>query len=268
MLTMRRLALTLVTVAMLALPGAAIARDRDHDGLPDRWERKHDLSTKKRSANGDPDRDRVDNGNEFRERTDPRDRDSDSDGRRDGREDADRDKLSNADEDATGNDPRNPDTDDDGTIDGREQAGVVAGFADGVLTIDLANGDSIAGSVTEETRITCSSEAQAERRHRGRGRKRGGARKAQAGEDDPIDPGEENEDDPPSDDEDGPLPGEEPDDTLGPELGEDEPGSGGDKGAGGRSCPESSLRRGVAVHEAVLVATPEGVFFKSVELVR
>src|SRR5688572_10592513 len=113
---MRRSGLAGLVVALLALltPASAVAGDRDHDGLPDRWEQRHRLSTHAGSGAADPDRDRVDNRNEYRERTDPRDRDSDNDGRSDGREDSDRDRLANAAEDQTGNDPRDRDTDDDG----------------------------------------------------------------------------------------------------------------------------------------------------------
>src|SRR4051794_4779992 len=147
--------------ALLALPGAALAksRDRDHDKLPDRWEHAHHLSTAKKNAKADPDkdglsnlgelrshcdprdadsdndgredgdedrdRDNVDNANEVREPTSPTDADSDNDGRRDGREDRDRDHLNNAGEDRTANDPVDPDSDDDGVRDGDEFAGTI-----------------------------------------------------------------------------------------------------------------------------------------------
>src|SRR3954470_1700872 len=128
-------------VALLAVPAVSQARDRDHDGLPDKWEKKFHLSTHKNSANADADRDRVDNANEFRERTSPRRRDTNRNGRPDGREDRDRDHLNNAGEDATGNDPVDKDTDNDGIPDGKEQAGVVSAYnqTTGDLTIDLAN---------------------------------------------------------------------------------------------------------------------------------
>ena len=54
---------SVVVLAYLAGPIApAVARDRDRDGLPDRWEKRFDLSTKHRSGKGDPDRDRLANG--------------------------------------------------------------------------------------------------------------------------------------------------------------------------------------------------------------
>ena len=258
---MKKLALVLVALGALVLPGTALARDRDRDGLPDRWERKHQLSTKKKSANADPDRDRVDNGNEWRERTDPRDGDTDNDGKRDGREDPDRDKLRNAAEDATGNDPRNPDTDLDGLTDGRENAGAVRTFEDGLLTIGLAGGGTLTARVLPGTSVTCSSERQAERRYRSR------ARAAQDPEE-PLDPGEENEDDDPGF-EDDPLPDED-EDPFGPDFGDDLPGddSGGDGKHEGADCPDTSLRRGARVHEAEILAAEDEDVFRSVELVR
>ena len=177
-------------IALLALPAGAMAKrgDRDHDRLPDRWEKKHrapsataDLDddglsnlgeyrsgTKPRNpdtdndATGDGDEDRdgdqVDNGNEIRERTNPRRKDSDGDRRRDGAEDADRDRLDNAAEDATGNDPIDPDTDGDGIKDGKETVGRVVSFEDGLLTLRLAGGRTVEGVVDDATDVACESD--------------------------------------------------------------------------------------------------------------
>lgn len=153
-----RTLLAACALALVALPGAAQARDRDGDGMSDRWEKRHHVS----NPNGDADRDRVDNRNEFVERTRPRDRDTDDDRRPDGREDRDRDHLSNAAEDATGNDPTDRDTDNDGIPDGKELAGTVTAYENGVLTIDLANGGSVTAAVTEATDVDCATEATAE----------------------------------------------------------------------------------------------------------
>jgi hypothetical protein len=269
---MRKLTLSLLAcgaLLALALPRAAFARDRDHDGLPDRWERRHHLSTARGSANQDPDRDRIDNGNEFRERTNPRDRDTDGDRRPDGREDADHDRLSNRAEDATANDPRDRDTDDDGVADGREHAGVVVSLVDGVLTLDLANGNSLRGQATDETEIECTTERAEERRHRRRGRHRGrgkgATRKAQLeeGGDHELDPDvdepdAELEDDPGAGDEDSAEDADEDFDEVDEDEGEHE----------GRSCSASALQPGVGVHEAELELTAEGLVFESLELLR
>ena len=64
----------------------AAARDRDHDRLPDRWERSHHISTTSPSAKRDPDGDRLNNRRELRLRTHPRRADTDRDRLRDGAE--------------------------------------------------------------------------------------------------------------------------------------------------------------------------------------
>jgi hypothetical protein len=77
-----------VLLLFLAAPVAAwpASRDRDHDGLPDRWERRYHFSTQAPTAKRDPDRDRLSNRREFRLRTNPRRADTDRDGLRDGAE--------------------------------------------------------------------------------------------------------------------------------------------------------------------------------------
>ena len=81
------LVLPMVVFAYLAATVSASApRDRDHDRLPDRWERKHHLSTTKPSARRDPDGDRLSNRRELRLRTHPRRADTDRDRLRDGAE--------------------------------------------------------------------------------------------------------------------------------------------------------------------------------------
>ena len=97
---------------------AAAPRDRDHDRLPDRWERKHHLSTKHGSARRDPDRDGLTNRRELRLHTHPRRADTDRDGLRDGPEvrrfhtkprkrDTDGDGFGDGAEVRAGTDPRN-----------------------------------------------------------------------------------------------------------------------------------------------------------------
>ena len=124
----------IVTGAMLAalfvLPGAAVAKpaDRDHDSLPDKWEKSHQISTTAKSAAKDPDGDKLNNKRELRFGMDPRDKDSDN----------------------------------DGVIDSKENAGVVKSFENNVLTIDLANGTSLSGTVNDRTRIVIRSTDDAE----------------------------------------------------------------------------------------------------------
>ena len=111
----------LVGILAIALPGTASARDRNHDKIPDKWERHHHLSLHKNQARRDQDRDSLKNRKEFKARTNPRDADSD----------------------------------DDGVEDGEENAGTVASFDGTTLTVNLFNGTSVSGLVTDETEIKC-----------------------------------------------------------------------------------------------------------------
>jgi hypothetical protein len=192
----KTLATFVIALALLAMPAGALAKsgDRDHDRLPDKWEKKHGLSTKTKSAKQDPDKDGlsnlgelraktdpkdadsdndrledgdedgdkdgVDNANELRQGTNPRSKDSDGDGVKDGSEDRDKDGLSNRGEDVTSNDPVDPDTDDDGVKDGDEVAGSILSFADGKLVIQLpgAGAGTIEAAVTDATEIKCETE--------------------------------------------------------------------------------------------------------------
>ena len=67
-------------------PAAARLADTDGDGMPNRWERRHDLNPNKANAAGDPDRDRLSNLDEYLLGGHPRMRDSDGDGLWDGGE--------------------------------------------------------------------------------------------------------------------------------------------------------------------------------------
>src|SRR3954447_11094713 len=87
-------ALALGAIALLAMPGLAAAKDRNHDRLPDKWEKRHHLSLKVNQTRMDQDRDHLGNRAEF----------------------------------LAGDDPRDHDSDDDGVMDGSEQAGTIASF--------------------------------------------------------------------------------------------------------------------------------------------
>src|SRR3954447_23129579 len=123
--TLKLLVSAAVAVAMLALPGAALAksRDRDHDKMPDKWEKAHHLSTHKKNAKGDPDRDGLSNIREFHFRMNPHD----------------------------------ADTDNDGVMDGQENGGTITAFdpQSGELTIQTAAAHAVTGLVTDQTEIEC-----------------------------------------------------------------------------------------------------------------
>src|SRR3954449_1672322 len=111
----------LAGIAVLALPAAASARDRNHDKIPDRWEKHFHLSLKVNQAHRDQDRDRVNNRQEFR----------------------------------GGTNPRKEDSDNDGTPDDEENSGTIAAFDGTTLTINLFSGGMLSGQVTDATEISC-----------------------------------------------------------------------------------------------------------------
>lgn len=119
-------ALALGAAAFLALAGAASAKDRNHDRIPDRWEARHHLSLEVNQARRDQDRDHLRNRAEF----------------------------------LAGDNPREEDSDGDGVMDGAENAGTIASFdaTSGRLVIDLFGKETIAGTVTPQTEIKCENE--------------------------------------------------------------------------------------------------------------
>ncbi len=116
-------ALALGALALLAMPGLAAAKDRNHDQIPDKWEKKHHLSLQANQAHKNQDGDRLRNRAEF----------------------------------LSGDNPRDADSNDDGVMDGEDNAGTITSFdsATGRLVIDLFGGETISGLVTEGTEIKC-----------------------------------------------------------------------------------------------------------------
>lgn len=132
-----RILFAFVAILMLAaLPATAGAKshhkskhrvahkaDRNKDGLPDRWERRHKLSLKVNQAGRDQDRDGAKNAAEF----------------------------------TAGTNPRKADSDNDGVKDGAENVGTIVSFdpATGILVITAAGGTTVSGKVTADTEIKC-----------------------------------------------------------------------------------------------------------------
>lgn len=148
-------AIAIAAAALLALPSAALAKDSDHDGMPNGWERAHGLNPNKANAQRDPDHDGLTNIQEFRHHTDPKDADSDGD------------RLNDGQEVELGDNPNDADTDNDGIRDGKELAGTIQSFdpATGVLTILLPDGTTTrSGAVDDSTRIKCDSSSQSVQR--------------------------------------------------------------------------------------------------------
>jgi hypothetical protein len=266
---MKRLTLLLLCVAA-ALPAAAYAHrgHNDRDGMPNGWEKRYQLNPRVNDAQRDPDRDGLKNIAEYRDHTNPRKADTDNDG------------LGDGDEVRTGNNPRKADTDRDGMDDGDENAGTVKSFDGKVLTIDLANGKTLSGQVTDATEITCKgSDDQGDDNVP----IRPGARTSRHGADDPD--GDDRGDDRGGDS------GRGSDDNPGnsaPPAGNNgavvdnhgrgghgaDDASGDDHGNGGngddreRSCAKSDLTSGTMVHEAELDGTGPDAVFHEVKLVK
>ncbi|MDX6634467.1 MAG: hypothetical protein QOF06_670 [Solirubrobacterales bacterium] len=148
------LALALGALALLAMPGLAAAKDRNHDRIPDRWEKRHKLSLTVNQARHDQDGDHLRNRGEF----------------------------------LAGDNPRDRDSDDDGVMDGHEQAGTIASFDSetGRLVIDLFGTDTVSGFVTDRTEIKCEDHSSASSSSEG-----SGSGEAEPG-DDNSGPGSEN----------------------------------------------------------------------------
>ena len=166
----------LAVAASLALPASALAaRDGNHDGIPDRWEKRHHLSLKVDQSRRDQDHDGLRNRAEYRHHTNPRSADTDHDG------------LDDRDEIRSGHDPRDRDSDDDGIRDGHENAGTVKRFDGTTLVIALLRGGTVSGMVDATTELRCPAASATASKH---------------GDDDPPgdDRGGHGSDDPPGDD--------------------------------------------------------------------
>ena len=226
-----------VLAALLAVPGTAMAksRDRDHDGLPDKWEKKFHLSTHKNSAKGDPDHDGLNNMGEFRSRTNPRKADTNNNGINDANDDQDGDGVSNQDEMQEHTNPCDRDSDNDGVGDGEETTGTVAKFVEdspgsgtGVLTITLTDNSTVSGRIDSSTEIECRAPEQA------------GAHEKD-GEGDNSGPGS----------------GDEGDHNDGEHRNGDE-----------RQCTTADLTEGTPVHEAELHGSGDQAVFEKVKLIK
>ena len=225
-----------LALLLAGFASSAVAKDRNNDQIPDKWEKRFHLSLKVDQSDLDQDRDKVDNHNEFDEGTNPRDKDSDNDGKPDGKEDSDHDGLNNRGEDSTANQPDDRDTDDDATMDDDENAGVIASFDGTTLTINLAGGGQVSGQVTSQTEIECETEDEHEADDNSGPSENSGPGHASASHD-----GNE---------------GSDHDDV-------DEPGEV-EHGDDDNVCTTADLVPGAIVHEAEL----EGTVFREVELLK
>src|SRR3954464_7680908 len=111
---LRALVIAALGVAALMLPSIAAAKDRNHDRIPDRWEKRHGLSLQKNQAKRNQDKDGLVNRQEFK----------------------------------AGDDPLDPDSNNDGVEDGEDGAGTIASFDGTTLVINLFDGSTVSGMVT------------------------------------------------------------------------------------------------------------------------
>jgi hypothetical protein len=141
---------------------AKSSHDRNHDGIPDKWEKRFHLSTTRNVAKADPDRDGLNNVGEFKSHTNPRKADTNGNGISDANDDTDGDGVDNQDELSQGTNPCNSDSNHDGVKDGHELSGTVVSFVEdsanpgtGTLTIKLADNSEVSGKVDSTTKIEC-----------------------------------------------------------------------------------------------------------------
>jgi hypothetical protein len=223
-------ALALGALALLAMPSLAAAKDRNHDHIPDRWEKKHHLSLKVNQARKDQDGDHLRNRAEF----------------------------------LAGDNPRKADTNGDGVMDGEENAGTIVSFdeATGKLTIDLFGEESISGFVTEETEIKCegggASASSDGMSGEGEPGDDNGGEEQQAEEDN----GGEEE----AGDDNGGQGEEEPGDDNGQEEESGDDNGGDNPGPGNGNCTTADLTPGAVVQEAELKIENGKAVFEKVEL--
>jgi len=222
-------ALALGALALLAMPSLAAAKDRNHDHIPDKWEKRHHLSLKVNQAHKNQDGDALRNRAEF----------------------------------LAGDNPRDADSNNDGVEDGEDNAGTVSSFdaETGKLVINLFGGETVSGLVSEETEIKCEdhSGAPASASSDGSGEEEAGddnGGEEEAG-DDKGGQGEEE----PADDNGGEQAG---DDNSAP--GSENSGSDNSGDQGSSNCTTADLTPGAVVQEAELKVANGQATFEKVEL--
>jgi len=227
-------ALALGALALLAMPGLAAAKDRNHDHIPDKWEKRHHLSLMVNQAHKNQDDDALRNRAEF----------------------------------LAGDNPRDADSNNDGVEDGEDNAGTITSFdaETGKLVINLFGGESVSGLVNEETEIKCEDHSSASASSEG-----SGSGEAEPGDDNggEAEPGDDNGgrgEEEPGDDRGGEEPGDDNGgDNSGPGSENSGPGRGDDGDEAG-TCTAADLVPGAVVQEAELKVANGQATFEEVEL--
>jgi len=225
-------ALALGALALLAMPGLAAAKDRNHDHIPDKWEKRHHLSLQTNQAHKNQDGDSLRNRAEF----------------------------------LAGDNPRDADSNDDGVMDGEDNAGTIASFdtETGKLVINLFGGETVSGLVNQGTEIKCENHGGASASSEG-----SGSGEVEPGDDNggegEVEPGDDNGgqgEEEPGDDNGGELAGG---DNSGPGSENSGPGQGDDGDEAG-NCTTADLVPGAVVQEAELKVANGQATFEEVEL--
>jgi hypothetical protein len=209
-----------LALSLAALAAIGVAKDRNGDRIPDRWEKRHHLSLKVDQARRDQDSDALRNRGEYE----------------------------------AGMDPQDADTDGDGIEDGDEGAGTITAWDPdtGELTIAMFGGDSVTGTVTDDTEIECRNDDGAEPDAEGveEALRPPGAP--------PVDPPAESGDDATGDEETAPPAG-----GPGHHGGPDQAG---EHDCDGSNCSVDDLAVDGVVSEASLEVTSDGLVFDEIEL--
>jgi hypothetical protein len=209
-----------LALSLAALAAVGVAKDRNKDGLPDRWEKRHHLSLKVDQARRDQDSDALRNRGEFE----------------------------------AGMDPQDADTDGDGIADGDEGAGTITAWDPdtGELTINMFGGDSVTGTVTDDTQIEC--------------RNDDGAEPDDEGVEETLRP----QGPPPAEPGDEPAGAEDESDETAPPTGGGGPHHGpdqaGEHDCDGSNCSVDDLAVDGVVSEASLRVTSDGLVYEEIEL--
>jgi hypothetical protein len=236
-------ALALGALALLAMPALAAAKDRNHDHIPDKWEKRHHLSLKVNQAHKNQDGDALRNRAEF----------------------------------LAGDNPRDADSNDDGVMDGEDNAGTIASFdaETGKLTINLFGGETVSGLVDQGTEIKCEDHMGASISSDGSGSGEEEAGDDNGGETEQAEPGDDNGGEEEAGDDNGGQGEEEPgDDRGGEQAGADNSGPGSENSGPGRgddedtagNCTTADLVPGAVIQEAELKVANGQATFEKVEL--
>lgn len=233
-----------IAASLMVIPAGALAkgRDRDHDRMPDKWEKKHHLNPRANDARKDADRDGLSNLSEFRHGTDPQSADTDDDG------------VDDENELRDNTDPRHEDSDHDGIGDAEEISGSIVTLENNVLTIQLP-GDgagTVSGMVGDATEVECDDDSTTTT-----------ATASDDGSDDHSGTGSGSDD---STDNSGPGSDTSGSDTSGSDDGANH--DAGDDDQNEAKCTTADLKTGARVHEAKLSKTTDGqAVFTKIELV-